>query len=80
MRGDRALASDKDAHGFLTVLIPIRRSCGFTEASGSGGAHPAKELEALAKSMGMDCESEPDPQKAWDRAAAKTLESGGWIL
>ena len=75
-----ALASDKDAHGFLTVLSRYVMHVVFTEASGSGRAHPAIELEALAKSMGMDSESEPDPQKAWERTAAKTSQSGGWIL
>ena len=75
-----ALASDKDAYGFLTVLSRDVMHVIFTEASGSGRAHPARELEALAKSMGIGCESEPDTQKALDRAATKTLESGGWIL
>lgn len=75
-----ALASDKDAHGFLTVLSRYVVHTVFTEASGSGRAHPANELEALAISMGMACEAEPDTQKALDRAAKKASESGGWIL
>ena len=75
-----ALASDKDAHGFLTVLSRHVVHAVFTEASGSGRAHPANELEALAISMGMACEAEPDTQKALDRAAKKVSESGGWIL
>jgi len=64
---------------FLT-FYPIRRSCGFYRGIRIGRAHPAKELEALAKSMGMDCESEPTRKRPWDRLSAKTLESGGWIL
>ena len=75
-----ALASDKDAQGFLTVLSRYVVHAVFTEASGSGRAHPANELEALAISMGMACEAEPNPQKALDRAAKKASESGGWIL
>lgn len=75
-----ALASDKDAPSFLTVLSRYVSHVVFTEASGSGRAHPAKELEAMAKSMGIDCESEPDTQRALDRAAIKASESGGWIL
>ena len=75
-----ALASDKDAQGFLTVLSRYVVHAVFTEASGSGRAHPANELEALAISMGMACEAEPDTQKALDRAAKKASESGGWIL
>lgn len=75
-----ALASDKDAQGFLTVLSRHVAYAIFTEASGSGRAHPASELEMLAKSMGMDCESEPDAQKAFDRAATRVLEGDGWML
>ncbi|MBM7048058.1 folylpolyglutamate synthase/dihydrofolate synthase family protein [Rhizobium lusitanum] len=75
-----ALASDKDAHGFLTVLSRYVVHAVFTEASGSGRAHAASELEALAISMGMACESEPDPKKALDRAAKKVSQGGDWIL
>jgi dihydrofolate synthase/folylpolyglutamate synthase len=75
-----ALASDKDAHGFLTVLSRYVAHAVFTEASGSGRAHAAKELETLALSMGLDCQSEPDPQRALDRAVTKASENGGWIL
>jgi dihydrofolate synthase/folylpolyglutamate synthase len=75
-----ALASDKDAPGFLNVLSRYVVHAVFTEASGSGRAHASTELEALAISMGMACESEPDPQKALDRAVAKASECGGWIL
>ncbi|MFK0163209.1 bifunctional folylpolyglutamate synthase/dihydrofolate synthase [Rhizobium sp. NPDC090279] len=74
------LASDKDAPGFLEVLSRYVAHAVFTEASGSGRAHAAKELEALATSMGMACESEPDPQKALDLGVAKASEGGGWIL
>ncbi|SCB43182.1 bifunctional folylpolyglutamate synthase/dihydrofolate synthase [Rhizobium multihospitium] len=75
-----ALASDKDAPGFLNVLSRYVAHAVFTEASGSGRAHAATELEALAISMGMACESEPDPNKALDRAVTKASECGGWIL
>ncbi|WP_077468807.1 Mur ligase family protein [Rhizobium sp. P44RR-XXIV] len=75
-----ALASDKDAQGFLAVLSRYVTYAVFTEASGSGRAHPASELEMLAKSMGMDCESEPDAQKAFDRAAARVLQGESWML
>ncbi|TWB19254.1 dihydrofolate synthase/folylpolyglutamate synthase [Rhizobium sp. ERR 1071] len=75
-----ALASDKDAAGFLNVLSRYVAHAVFTEASGSGRAHAASELEALAISMGMACEAEPNPQKALHHAVAKAAEAGGWIL
>ncbi|QND47407.1 bifunctional folylpolyglutamate synthase/dihydrofolate synthase [Rhizobium lusitanum] len=75
-----ALASDKDAEGFLTVLSRYVAYAVFTEASGSGRSHPTDELATLATSMGMACEAEPDPRKALDRAAVKVSEDGGWIL
>ena len=75
-----ALASDKDAPGFLNVLSRYVAHAVFTEASGSGRAHATTELEALAISIGMACEAEPDPNKALDRAVTKASECGGWIL
>ena len=75
-----ALASDKDAEGFLTVLSRSVAYVVFTEASGSGRSHPADELATLATSMGIACEAEPDPRKALDRAAMKISEDDGWIL
>ncbi|MBB3607634.1 Mur ligase family protein [Rhizobium sp. BK602] len=75
-----ALASDKDARGFLTVLSRYVAYAVFTEASGTGRAHPAGELEALARSMGMACISEPDPHRAFGRAVAAVSERGGWML
>jgi len=75
-----ALASDKDAPGFLDVLSRYVAHAIFTEASGSGRAHAANELEALGKSMGMACEAEPDPHRALDLAVAKAAGCGGWIL
>lgn len=75
-----ALASDKDARGFLAVLSRYVTYAIFTEASGTGRAHAAGELEALATSMGMACISEPDPHTAFDRAVAAVSERGGWML
>ncbi|WP_047455318.1 folylpolyglutamate synthase/dihydrofolate synthase family protein [Rhizobium rhizogenes] len=75
-----ALASDKDAEGFLTVLSRSVAYIVFTEASGSGRSHPAHELVTLATSMGIACEAEPDPRNALDRASTKVSEDGGWLL
>ncbi|MGY5807555.1 bifunctional folylpolyglutamate synthase/dihydrofolate synthase [Rhizobium sp. LEGMi198b] len=75
-----ALASDKDALGFLTVLSHYAVHTLFTEAAGSGRFYPADELQALASSMGMACEAEPDVQKALDRATAMASQNNGWVL
>ncbi|MBB4240176.1 MULTISPECIES: bifunctional folylpolyglutamate synthase/dihydrofolate synthase [Rhizobium] len=75
-----ALASDKDAPGFLNVLSRYVAYAVFTEASGSGRAHAAIELEALGRSVGVNCEAEPDPHRALDRAMVKAAERGGWML
>ncbi len=75
-----ALASDKDAPGFLGVLSRYVSHAVLTEASGSGRAHAAEELDALWTSMGMTGEAEPDPLKALDRAISKAAERGGWVL
>ncbi|MGY5776671.1 bifunctional folylpolyglutamate synthase/dihydrofolate synthase [Rhizobium sp. LEGMi135b] len=75
-----ALASDKDAPGFVEVLSRYATYSVFTEASGSGRAHAANELEVLGKSMDMACEAELDPHEALNRAVEKAGERGGWIL
>jgi dihydrofolate synthase/folylpolyglutamate synthase len=75
-----ALASDKDARGLLTVLSRYVAYSVFTEAAGSGRAHPAHELEALATSMGITCQAERDPRKALDRAVTKASGNRDWIL
>ncbi|MBB5573609.1 MULTISPECIES: bifunctional folylpolyglutamate synthase/dihydrofolate synthase [Rhizobium] len=75
-----ALGSDKDATGFLTVLSRYAAYALFTEAGGAGRFHPANELEAVATSMGMACDSEPDVRKALDRAAAMAAQNNGWVL
>lgn len=75
-----ALASDKDAPGFVGVLSRYVAYVVFTEASGSGRAHAATDLEALGKSMGLACEAEPDPRKALERGIAKVAKVGGWML
>ncbi|MFS8050814.1 bifunctional folylpolyglutamate synthase/dihydrofolate synthase [Rhizobium sp. BR 314] len=75
-----ALASDKDAPGFLGVLSRYVSDAVFTEASGSGRAHVAEELAEIWRSLGMAGEVEPDPHKALDRALEKASERGGWIL
>ena len=75
-----ALASDKDAPGFIEVLSRHVAYVVFTEASGSGRAHAARDLEMLAKSMGLACEAEPDPHRALELATMKLAETDGWML
>ncbi|MBB4569740.1 bifunctional folylpolyglutamate synthase/dihydrofolate synthase [Rhizobium leucaenae] len=75
-----ALAADKDANKFLTVLSRYVAHVLFTEAGGSGRFHPADELAALARSIGVASEAEPDAREALDRAAAMAAQNNGWVL
>lgn len=75
-----ALASDKDASGFIEVLSHYVSYAVFTEASGSGRAHAAQDMAALGRSMGLACEAEPEPHKALERAVSTAAETGGWLL
>jgi dihydrofolate synthase/folylpolyglutamate synthase len=75
-----ALASDKDAAGFLSVLSGYAESVIFTEVSTSGRSSSAKDLQAMAASAGINSEAEPDPQRAFDRAVALASKSEAWML
>lgn len=75
-----ALASDKDAPGFLAVLSRYASCAVFTEASGSGRAHTASELGEIWQSMGMAGDAEPDPRTALDLALEKASNGVGWVL
>ena len=59
-----ALASDKDAAGFLAELQKRASAVVFTEPHGASRGRPASELAVLAASLGLRSEAEPDPQRA----------------
>lgn len=75
-----ALASDKDAQGFLSVLSHHVSKVICTETPGIVKGHAATELQGLATSMALPSEAIPDAPAALERAASLAAEAGGWVL
>ncbi len=75
-----ALASDKDAAGFLAELQKRASAVVFTEPHGASRGRPASELAALAASLGLKSEAEPDPQRAFRRGVELAAEGREWLL
>ena len=75
-----ALAADKDAEGFLRALGKRASTIVFTDLPGSSRGRPPAELHALAASLGLKSEAEPDPKRAFRRAAERASEANGWLL
>ena len=74
-----ALASDKDAAGFLGELKARASAIVCTEAPASRG-RPAAELAALAALLGFTSESEPEPERAFRRGVELAAEAKAWLL
>ena len=75
-----ALASDKDAGGFLGELQKRASAVVFTEPHGASRGRPGSELAALAASLGLKSEVEPDPQRAFWRGLELAAEARAWVL
>ena len=75
-----ALASDKDAAGFLTELRARASAVVFTEPPAASRGRPAAELAALAASLGLKSEAEPDPERAFRRGLELAAEAKAWLL
>ena len=75
-----ALAADKDAAGFVAELGRKTSHIVFTELPSSNRGRSATELAALASSLGLEAESEPDPERAFRRGVALAREAGAWLL
>ena len=75
-----ALASDKDAAGFLAELQKRASAAVFTEPHGASRGRPAAELASLAASLGLKSEAEPDPQRAFRRGLELAAEARAWLL
>ena len=73
-----ALAADKDATGFLAALGRRASTIIFTDLPGSSRGRAPAELEALAASLGLKSEVEPDAKRALKRGVA--LAVGAWLL
>ena len=66
-----ALAADKDAQGFVAELAKRASTIVFTDLPGSSRGRSPVELRALAESLGLVSEVEPE-RKASARARART--------
>jgi dihydrofolate synthase / folylpolyglutamate synthase len=75
-----ALAADKDAAGFLTELKARASAIVLTEPPSASRGRPAAELAALAASLGLKCEAEPEPERAFRRGVALAAEVKAWLL
>ncbi len=75
-----ALARDKDATGFLTEIGRRASRIVLTGAPGAIHGRPAAELCAIAVSLGLAAEAEPDPVHAFRRAAALAQAAGQWLI
>jgi dihydrofolate synthase / folylpolyglutamate synthase len=75
-----ALAADKDAKGFLAVLGKRASTIVFTDLPGSSRGRSPAELQALAASLGLKSEAEPDAQRALKRGVELAAQAKAWLL
>ncbi len=75
-----ALARDKDAHGFLTELGNRASAIIATSVPSATRGLPADELHAIAASLGIASEVEPDPKRAFRRGAELAETTDAWLL
>jgi dihydrofolate synthase / folylpolyglutamate synthase len=75
-----ALAADKDAHGFVAELAKGASTVVFTDVPGSTRGRSPVELKALAESLGLVSEVEPDAKRGLKRGLELTREANAWLL
>ena len=75
-----ALAADKDAAGFVAALGRRASAIVFTDVPGSSRGRAPAELQALAASLGLKSEAEPDTQRAFRRGIELAIEADAWLL
>ncbi len=75
-----ALAADKDAEGFVTELARRASTAIFCDVPGSSRARSPVELKALAESLGLISEVEPDAKRALERGLELAREASAWLL
>jgi dihydrofolate synthase/folylpolyglutamate synthase len=75
-----ALARDKDARGFLTELGKRATAVVCTSVPSAARGRPADELKAIAASLGIAAEVEPDPHRAFRRGLELAGQAGAWLL
>ena len=75
-----ALAADKDAEGFVAELASRAATIVFTDLPGSSRGRPPTELQALATSLGLTSEVEPDAKRALKRGLELAARANAWLL
>ena len=75
-----ALAADKDAHGFVAELAGRASTIVFTDLPGSSRGRSPAELQALAASLRLTSEVEPDASRALKRGLELSARATAWLL
>jgi dihydrofolate synthase/folylpolyglutamate synthase len=75
-----ALAADKDAEGFLAELAQRASTIVFTDLPGSSRGRAPAELQAIANSLGLTSEVEPDAKLALKRGLELARQANAWLL
>jgi dihydrofolate synthase / folylpolyglutamate synthase len=75
-----ALAADKDAQGFVAELAERASTVLFTDLPGSSRGRSPAELHALASSLGLTSEVEPDAKRALKRGLELARQTNAWLL
>jgi dihydrofolate synthase/folylpolyglutamate synthase len=75
-----ALAADKDAEGFVAELAKRASTVVFTDLPGSNRGRSPAELQALATSLGLTSEVEPDAKRALKRGLELARRANAWLL
>ena len=75
-----ALAADKDAQGFVAELLGRASIVLFTDLPDSSRGRSPVELKALATSLGLTSEVEPDAKRALERGLELAGQANAWLL
>ena len=75
-----ALAADKDAQGFVAELGGRASTIIFTDLPGSSRGRSPAELQALAASLRLTSEVEPDASRALERGLDLSGRANAWLL
>jgi dihydrofolate synthase/folylpolyglutamate synthase len=75
-----ALAADKDAEGFVAELAGRASTIVFCDLPGSSRGRSPIELKALAESLGLMSEVEPDAKRALKRGLDLAARANAWLL
>jgi dihydrofolate synthase / folylpolyglutamate synthase len=75
-----ALAADKDAEGFVAELRGRASTIVFTDVPGSSRGRAPTELQAIAGSLGLASEVEPDAKRALTRGLELARQANAWLL